>query len=85
MNPEVNETLWFRTPFCLEKIFLRNLKLTKVRGHICHLCIEKAFAQQKSAFGFCVRFKFLTPERIKYLRSEKLLMPLALTDVLTLV
>jgi len=49
-----------------------SLKLTKVRAHTCHLCIEKVFAQQKS-FGLCVRFKFLPPERIKYLYSEKLL------------
>jgi len=50
-----------------------NLKLTKVRGHTCYLCIEKVFAKQKSSFSLCVRFKFLPPERIKYLNSEKLL------------
>ena len=50
-----------------------SLKLTKVRGHTCHLCIEKVFAKQKSSFNLCVRFKFLPPERIKYLYSEKLL------------
>jgi len=50
-----------------------SLKLTKVRTPTCHLCIEKIFAKQKSSFNLCVRFKFLTPERIKYLYSEKLL------------
>jgi len=50
-----------------------SLKLNKVRGHTCHLCIEKVFAKQKPSFNLCVRFKFLPPERIKYLYSEKLL------------
>ena len=48
-------------------------KLSEVRGHTCHLCIEKVFAKQKSSFNLCVRFKFLSSERIKYLYSEKLL------------
>jgi len=50
-----------------------SLKLTKVHGRTCHLCIEKVFAKQKPSFNLCVRFKFLSPERIKYLYSEKLL------------
>jgi len=49
-----------------------SLKLTKVCGPTCHLCIEIVFAKQKS-FNLCVRFKFLPPERIKCLYSEKLL------------
>ena len=50
-----------------------SLKLTKVRGRTCHLCIEKVFAKQKSSFNICVSYKFLPLERIKYLYSEKLL------------